>query len=338
MAARVTLETIGPGATIQDGGRHGLLCFGVTPAGAMDWTALATANLALGNPAEAAAIEITPGGVTLGVDRATPLAYAGGGFAWAIDGTRLPCAARIMLAPGQRLRARAGAWGSFAICAVPGGIAVPEIMRSRATHTRSGLGGLKGRTLRAGDVLITGAAPGVMDDVAIEAAWLARSEAPIRVVLGPQDDHFTADTIAAFAEATFTLTQAADRMAYKFDGPAVPHAKDFNIVSDGVALGAIQIAGDGQPLVLMADRQPTGGYAKIAHVCRADIGRLAQLRPGETCRFQPVDVASARTALLALEDAIAGTATWLTPLRRIPDAAQLLATNLIGGVTDGCDA
>ena len=338
MAARVTIEAVGPGATIQDGGRHGLLRFGVTPAGAMDWTALATANLALANPPNAAAIEIGPGGIALTVDRATPLAFAGGGFDWAIGGTPLPSAARIMLKPGERLRARAGAWGCFAICALPAGVAIPEVMRSRSTHTRSALGGLDGRALRAGDVLTSGATSDAMDDVAIAANWLARSDAPIRVVLGPQDDHFAAETIAAFADATFTLTRTADRMAYKFLGPRLRHAKDFNIVSDGVALGAIQVAGDGQPLVLMADRQPTGGYAKIAHVCRADIGRLAQMRPDDTCRFQLIDVESAREALLVLEDEISGTADHLKPLRRVPDAASLLATNLIGGVVDGFDA
>ena len=337
MAARVLIETIGPGATIQDGGRHGLLRFGVTPAGPMDWTALATANLAVNNAPDAAALEISPGGVTLSVDRATPLAFAGGGFAWTLDETRLPAAARVTLKPGERLRARAGVWGSFAICALPGGADVPEVMHSRSTHIRSALGGLEGRALRAGDTLLAGADRGAMDDVAIDAGWLARSDAPIRVVLGPQDDHFAAATIAAFAEATYRLTRTADRMAYRFEGPRLAHAKDFNIVSDGVALGAIQVAGDGQPLVLMADRQPTGGYAKIAHVCRADIGRLAQMRPGETCRFQPVDVTIARNVLLALEDAIAGTHKRLEPLRRMPSAASLLGTNLIGGIVDGLD-
>ena len=149
-------------------------------------------------------------------------------------------------------------------------------MGSRATHTRSALGGLDGRALRAGDRLaIAAAAP--QDDVAIEAPWLAWRAAPFGVVLGPQDDHFAAAAIDAFLEATYTLTAQADRMAYKLEGPKIAHARGHDIVSDGVALGAIQVAGDGQPMVLMADRQPTGGYTKLAHVCRADIGRLAQL-------------------------------------------------------------
>ena len=153
------------------------------------------------------------------------------------------------------------------------------------------------------------------DDVSIEAPWLARSDAAMGVVLGPQDDHFLRDAIDAFLAATWTLTAQADRMAYKLDGPEIASARGHDIVSDGVALGAVQVAGDGRPMVLMADRQPTGGYTKIAHVCRADIAQLAQLRPGESCSFTACDVEEARAALLALRERIAGTGNRLVPLR-----------------------
>ena len=329
----LTLDSVGPGATIQDGGRHGWLRYGVTPAGPMDWVAHETANRALGNPAEAAAIEIGPGGIALTVDAPLSLAFAGGGFAWSRAGTALPPAARIMLKPGETLRARGGKWGSFAILAVPGGIDVSPVMGSRATHARSGLGGHHGRMLRAGDGFqVAPCEP--QDDAAIEAPWLARSDAAIGVVLGPQDDHFSRDAIDTFLAATWTLTAQADRMAYKLDGPEIAAAHGHDIVSDGVALGAVQVAGDGRPMVLMADRQPTGGYTKIAHVCRADLGRLAQLRPGESCRFVARGVEEARTALLALRDRIATTADRLAPLRRVPSAAALASANLVGGVTD----
>lgn len=335
MAASLTLGSVGAGATIQDGGRVGLLRFGVTPAGPMDWVAFQTANLALGQAPDAAAIEIGSGGLTLMTDRPIMLAFAGGGFAWTLDDRTLPAAARVLLRPGEALKGRSGQWGAFAYCAVPGGVDVPAIMGSRATHTRSGLGGLEGRGLRAGDRLVPGCASPDLDDVEIVAGWLRRSDQPIRIVLGPQDDHFTSAAIDAFVAASYELTAAADRMAYKLEGPKIPHARDFNIVSDGIALGAIQVAGDGQPMVLMADRQPTGGYAKIAHVCRADIGRLAQLRPGESCRFRVVNAAEARAALLALEDRIAGTFAQVGPLRLVPTTARLLRANLISGVIDG---
>jgi 5-oxoprolinase (ATP-hydrolysing) subunit C len=328
----LTLASVGPGATVQDGGRRGWLRYGVTPAGPMDWVALETANVALGNAAEAAAIEIGPGGVALTVDAPLPLAFAGGGFAWSRADVPLPAAARIMLKPGETLRARGGTWGSFAVLAVPGGVEVAPVMGSRATHTRSRLGGLDGRALQAGDRL-TVAAAAPQDDVAIEAPWLAHADAPLGVVLGPQDDHFEADAVDAFLAATWTLTPQADRMAYKLDGPKIA-AKTHDIVSDGVALGAIQIAGDGKPMVLMADRQPTGGYAKIAHVTRANIGRLAQLRPGESCHFVRVDAEAARMTLLDLRAKIARTGDRLAPLRRVPSAASLMRENLVGGVTD----
>ena len=123
-------------------------------------------------------------------------------------------------------------------------------------------------------------------------------------------------------------------MAYRFDGPDIAHARGHDIVSDGVALGAIQIPGDRKPLVLMADRQPTGGYPKLGHVARADIGRLAQMRPGETCRFRAVSVAEARLALLAREDEIATTQQRLRPLRGVFTSQALFEANLIGGVID----
>jgi biotin-dependent carboxylase-like uncharacterized protein len=328
----------GPGATIQDGGRHGYLRYGVTPAGPMDWVAFRTANLALGNDDRAAAVEISVGGVEVICEGAPlALAFAGGAFAWRRDGVLLPAAARLLLEPGKTLAARAGESGAFAYLAVEGGFETPVTMGSRATHTRSAMGGIEGRMLRAGDVLP--AASTERPDCAsfeamIDAPWLAREPDPFRVVLGPQDDYFTVETLSAFFEEQFTLTPLADRMAYRFDGPEIAHARGYDIVSDGVALGAIQVAGDKKPLVLMADRQPTGGYPKLGHFVRADIGRLAQMRPGETCRFREVSVAEARAALLRREDEIAETDSRLRPLRRVVTSESLLEANLIGGMVD----
>jgi 5-oxoprolinase (ATP-hydrolysing) subunit C len=161
--------------------------------------------------------------------------------------------------------------------------------------------------------------------------------AMLRVVLGPQDDHFFPESLSAFFAGSFTLTPAADRMAYRFDGPEIAHARGYDIVSDGVALGAIQIPGNKKPLILMADRPPTGGYPKLGHVARADIGRLAQMRPGESCRFRAVSVAEARAALLAREDEIAKTKQSLRPLRGAPTSEKLFEANLIGGVVNPLD-
>lgn len=335
MRARVKLTSVGPGATIQDAGRFGWLRYGVTPAGPMDWVACQTVNRALGNDPGAAALEIGLGGLSLTVDAPLTLAFAGGAFQWRRDRTDLPPAARLRLFPGEVLSVRPGPGGAFTYIAVPGGFDVPEVLGSRATHTRSRLGGMEGRMLRGGDELAIAGAPGLPgDDAIIAAPWLSGDDTPIRVVPGPQDDHFTPESRARFLREAYTLTAIADRMAYKLAGPRLDHAGDFNIVSDGVALGAIQVAGDGQPMVLMADRQPTGGYPKIAHVCRADIGRLAQLRPGDSCRFAAITSDEARARLVALEDEVAGTAGAMIPLRLEPSAERLFGSNLISGVVD----
>jgi biotin-dependent carboxylase-like uncharacterized protein len=328
----------GPGATIQDGGRHGYQRYGVTTAGPMDWVAFRTANLALGNDDRAAAVEVSVGGVEVVCEGAPlALAFAGGAFVWRRDGVLLPAAARLVLEPGKTLAARAGDSGAFAYLAVEGGFDTPVTIGSRATHTRSAMGGIEGRMLRAGDVLpaaSTRRLDGASFEAMIDAPWLVRESDPLRVVLGPQDDYFTAKTLSAFFEGQFTLTPLADRMAYRLKGPEIAHAGGYDIVSDGIALGAIQVAGDKQPLVLMADRQPTGGYPKLGHVVRADIGRLAQMRPGETCRFREVSVAEARAALLRREDEIAETDSRLRPLRRVVTSESLFEANLIGGVVD----
>ena len=333
--ARLRIISAGPGATIQDVGRHGYLRYGVTPAGPMDWTALRTVALALGNDEKVAAVEVSVGGLSLCAEGGPLLvAFAGGAFDWRCDGRALSPAARLTLRPGEILSARAGARGAWAYLGVAGGFDTPLAMGSRATHVRSGIGGLEGRTLRAGDILPVGpaAAAGPVTEAAIDAPWLGAARDPIRVVLGPQDDYFTAEALASFFEASFTLTPAADRMAYRFEGAAVAHSRGHDIVSDGIALGAIQIAGDQAPMILMADRQPTGGYPKLGHVILADIGRLAQMRPGESCRFRRASLDEARAALFAMDREIGATPGRLRPFAQEITPAWLLQHNLIDGV------
>ena len=339
MSGRLRVMRAGPGVTIQDCGRHGHLRFGVTPAGPMDWIAHQSANLIVGNSADAAALEISVGGIDLVCENApVTLAFCGGAFAWTRDGNKLPFAARIALSPGERLAARAGAWGAWCVLALHGGIDVPPVMGSRATHTRTAIGGFNGRALADGDVLEILASDTPVADAAIipfDAPWLAQDLSPIRVVLGPQDDYFSGQGIADFFKQSFRLTPMADRMAYRFEGPQIEHSKGFNIISDGMALGAIQIGGDGNPLIMMADRAPTGGYPKIGHVARADISRLAQMRPGEHCQFVQVTPSEARAALIVLQRSVEGVAELLTQGALQPTTEALLSTNLIGGVVSG---
>ncbi len=335
MPGQLRVLRAGPGTTIQDSGRRYHRRHGVTPAGPMDWAAFRTANLALGNDAErAAAVEVGIGGLEVLCEAARPIsvAFCGGGFAWRRESQDVGPAARLTLRPGERLAARPGATGVFTYLAIGGGLDTPIELGSRATHTRAQMGGIAGRMLRDGDVLPLLAEEAPLDAARIVAPWLDRDSAPLRVVLGPQDDYFSDEALVAFFEAEFRVTAAADRMAYCLEGPDIAHKSGFNIVSDGIAIGAIQIAGDKKPLVLMADHPPTGGYPKLGHVARADIGRLAQLRPGETCRFTKVSVEEARTALLAREAEVAGTERHLRPFRRQPSTQDLLRHNLIEGV------
>jgi 5-oxoprolinase (ATP-hydrolysing) subunit C len=336
MSAALAIIAAGPGVTLQDAGRHGYLRYGVTAAGPMDRLAMATANLAVGAAAGATAIEVSLGGIEVTADEAMlPVAAAGGNFEVTLDGQRLPPAVRLVLTPGARLRIRAGGDGAWCYLAVGGTIDVPPVLGSNATHTRSSLGGIDGRALAAGDVLPAKdvrATDGAT--AALGAPWLERHDDPIRVILGPQDDYFSRTQIDAFCREPWTISNHSDRMAYFLDGAGIAPENGLNIVSDGIVMGAIQVLGDGRPMVLMADRQVTGGYPKIATVIGPDLGRLAQLRPGSPVRFALTTIDAAVAARRA-ERALLAAGVVATPLVRTPNADVLLGANLISGVSGG---
>jgi len=243
----------GPGTTLQDAGRHFYLRFGITAAGPMDPLAHATANLAVGNVRGATAIEVTLGGLEVTAEgRPLTIAIAGGDFAISLDGRRLPAGCVLLtLDPGAVLKIRAGQGGAWCYLAIAGRLAVSKVLGSHATHTRTGLGGIDGRALRAGDRLHVepSAAPAVPLGM-VAAPWLDRPPGVIRVVLGPQDDYFAADQIAAFRDGPWRVSTRADRMAFFIDGPTLAHVSGYNIVSDGIAMGAIQVPGNGRPIIL----------------------------------------------------------------------------------------
>jgi len=328
------IVSAGPGVTLQDGGRHGYLRFGVTAAGPMDRLAFATANAAAGAEENATAIEVSLGGIELAADSPVSLAIAGGAFRIELGGRPLPSAAVVTLEPGQKLVIRPGEAGAWCYVTVAGRIEVPKTLGSTATHTRSGLGGISGRALAAGDVLPL-AEPRTLEPrlAMLDAPWLAREGFSVRVVLGPQDDYFSKAAIAAFLAGPWTLSARSDRMAYLLEGERLAHAKGFNIVSDGIAFGAIQVTGDGKPVVLMADRQPTGGYPKIANVIGADLGKIAQLRPGAQISFAAVTIEAAVAARRAEAQMLA------RPIPRAPlvrtefPSEFLLGLNLVDGIT-----
>ena len=336
MSGQLLVLSAGPGVTVQDAGRHGFLRYGVTVAGPMDPAAFALANRAAGNPAGAAAIEISLGGLELTADGApVDVALAGGAFDIRLDGRALPEAVALKLMPGMRLTVKSGPAGAWCYLAAAGGIAVAPVLGSRATHTRSAMGGLEGRGLGAGDRLPVAPAPArPAGPFRIDAGWLAPDSGPIRVLPGPQDDYFAPDQIATFLATGWRVSPRSDRMAYALDGPPLTHARGHDIVSDGVAFGAIQVPGSGLPFVLMADRQPTGGYPKIATVIGADLGRLAQRRPGEIVRLAAVSLVDAIAARTALAARLARPPELVPLLRTDLPSEFLLGLNLVDGVVN----
>ncbi|MET3845141.1 biotin-dependent carboxyltransferase family protein [Bradyrhizobium sp. OAE829] len=332
--AIVRILSAGPGATLQDGGRHGYLRFGVTAAGPMDQLAHTTANLAVGNPAGATAIEVSVGGLEVTAESGSlHIAVAGGEFSLSLDGRSLPPAVVLNLEAGAVLKIRAGGRGSWCYLAVAGRFVVPKVLGSHATHTRTGFGGVNGRALAAGDRLVIERSASPTPSLsAIAAPWLDRPLDAIRVVLGPQHDYFADDQIAAFLAGPWIVSAKVDRMAYYLDGPQLTHARGYNIVSDGIAMGAIQVPGDGRPIVLMADRQSTGGYPKIATIIGPDLGRLAQARPGAVFRFAAVSIDEAVAARRS-EVALLARGIVVEPLTRTHLSSEfLLGLNLIDGV------
>ena len=296
----------GPLCTLQDAGRNGWLRYGVTPAGPMDWIAHATANLMAGNPAGGAAIEIGPGGIAVTAEGGPlRIGLSARGFAVRLGPNLLPTRLALTLHPGASLRVQPGPEGVWAYLTLAGGLAVAPVMGSLATHLRSGIGPLGGGALSAGQVLAAAApAPDAPDLALIQLPPPATDR--FRYVPGPQADHFTEAATTAFTATTWRVSPQSDRMGYRLTGPALTHARGHDIVSDGIAFGAIQVPGDGQPIVLMADRQPTGGYPKIGCVIRADLPRLAQTRAGQAVRFVPVSVEEAVAALRAAVPSVEG--------------------------------
>jgi antagonist of KipI len=299
-----TLEILDPGilTTVQDQGRTGFQRYGVPVSGALDTYALQVANIMVGNDESQAGLEITVLGPRVRFLADTRIALTGADLTPLLDGEPIP--------PWQAVEARSGSVlafggvrdGARAYMAVAGGIDVPVVMGSRSTYVTGAIGGLEGRALRSGDVLAT--LPVDSNGQKIEnrlpdhlAVPYYGHEQEIRVVLGPQDGAFTAQGIATFLGSEYAVSMDSDRMGCRLDGPKVEHVSGPDIVSDGTALGAVQIPGDGKPIVLLADRGTTGGYTKIATVISADIGNLVQAMPGDTVSFSAVSVDEAHAIL-----------------------------------------
>jgi antagonist of KipI len=316
------ISVVRPGllSTIQDEGRPGHLAFGVPLAGAMDADAYALANLLAGNAPGAAAIEMTLLGGSFRFEAGAYVAIAGADMQASLDGEPLPGGSALPVPPGGVLAFSSALSGCRAYLAVRGGIDVPPFLGSRSTYTRGAVGGLNGRPLAAGDRIPVGESSPPPPRRALPARELPRYEGGIslRVLLGPQDDRFAPEGLAAFLGSAYSVTNRNDRMGYRLEGPAIRHRGGPDIVSDALLPGAVQVPGSGMPIVMMSDAQTVGGYAKIAAVIAADLPKLAQARRGDAVRFRAVQPGEAVRALRRRRERLAALAAQLEGRRERP--------------------
>lgn len=329
----------GLGNSIQDAGRFGYRHMGIAVSGFLDPCFAHCANALLGNPLTAACLEMRALGPTLKVRRGPVRVAVTGALTARIERQSgavqtLDAWTTARLETGDSLRLGAVAFGT-AYLAVSGGIDVPLELGSRSTYLRAGIGGIRGRLLQAGDTLPC-TRPDEHDDRECRAAPWTHDEGPIHVVPGPQAGHFSREAMAALFAESYAVTPETDRMGMRLAGPVLAHRTPAcaDIVSDGVTPGAIQVPGNGLPIVLLADCQTVGGYPKIGTVIAADLPRLAQCRPGEALRFAAVDLDRAAALLLARE---ARWQAWCQGIGRFTPAGYLDETalyrdNLISGM------
>ncbi|MCR3922566.1 MAG: biotin-dependent carboxyltransferase family protein [Firmicutes bacterium] len=307
--AVIEVVTAGLLTTIQDLGRPDWQAFGLPVAGAADTFSFRAGNLLVGNRQDFAAVEATFMGPRLRFTEDTLIALTGAPSVIRLDDQPVPMWQSLWVRAGQELDMGTVTAGCRTYLAVAGGIDVPLLMGSRSTYVRGGLGGYKGRKLAVGDKLSLGheqpdPLQASMHHYAQQDIPLYPSTQTIRVMLGPQTDHFTAISITKFLETPYKVTPEADRMGLRLVGETLTFRGSPEIISDGMPDGAIQVPGHGQPIMMLAERGTTGGYPKIAVVISADLPLVAQLKAGDTVSFEAVDFDTARTALTTMEETL----------------------------------
>ena len=321
----MSVRVVRPGmlTTVQDLGRHGLQHLGIVPCGAMDPVAHRVANALVGNPGTDATLECTVLGPELIFGRDSLVAMYGAVFEAKLGGEPFPMNRPVLVSAGSVLASGAAVRGARAYLAIAGGFGVPEVLGSRSTYVPAGFGGLAGRALKAGDVLI-----GTDDLRALSEArfgWVARKgstssprmrtvrwAAPdltlpfggafsVRAMEGRHFGYFDTASREAFFGETWRVSPDSNRMGYRLTGPRLTRTKAVEILSEPTCLGTVQVPNDGTPIALMADHQTTGGYPKIAEIAGADIPGLAQLAPGGKVRFMQCTLLEAEAARRAAQ-------------------------------------
>ena len=312
MTPAITVHRPGMLTTVQDLGRWGCQSSGVPVAGPMDEYSHLLANRIVGNPPSAAALEITLMGPELQATAEVTCAVVGATFELTAGDAVVPMDEAFSLRPGQRLKFGARSAGARATLAFRGGIDVPMVFGSRATSLISRMGPFGGRALKPGDVLPIAASttlPPAGFAGPVVPLPLPAGGARLRVVAGPQEGYFTSQAYRTFFESRYVITPMSNRMGYRLEGPRLEHAGRADILSDATPIGSLQVPASGHPILLMADRQTTGGYPKIGVVIGADLPLAGQLAPGDWIEFVPCAREAAVDALRARHRSLGGTAT-----------------------------
>jgi biotin-dependent carboxylase-like uncharacterized protein len=341
MTAAVRVLSPGLMTTVQDLGRTGYQHLGVAVSGALDPVSLRAVNALVGNPPGAAALEAAYVGPTLLVQtESVRFAVVGANATVEVlpgkdapSGRRYPSLRTIVAKRNEVIRIGAFADSAVLYIAVEGGLAIDPVLGSASTYIRGGFGGWQGRALAVGDCIpVRQSAAAAGGERQLNGLDLRPPER-YRAMLGPQDELFSAPAVAALFASEYVIEPDSNRMGLRLAGPRLGHVRGFDIVSDGIAPGSIQVPGNGQPIVLMADRQTTGGYPKIATVVSADLPALGRARIGTRIRFERITIEEAhalRRRHVADIDRIAGLVVPLVPTEQ-DIAAVLFENNLISG-------
>lgn len=289
----ITIRNGGFLTTVQDLGRYKYQEFGVSVSGAMDLDSLKLANILVGNDINEAVLEMTMIGATLEFECDNTIAITGGNLTPQINGVEISMNTSIVCKKGDILSFGAIKSGSRAYVSFAGGLSVPSVMNSKSTYIKAMLGGINGRKLEKGDKIGFNN-PYILNNRYVNITDSCSNEINLRVIMGPQDDCFTDEGIETFLKSTYTVSNEFDRMGCRLDGNKIQHKKDGNIISDGIALGAIQVPSHGTPIIMLADRQTIGGYTKIANVISVDLPKIAQSKPGDKVKFERVSIEEAQ--------------------------------------------
>ncbi|QCR32805.1 biotin-dependent carboxyltransferase family protein [Lysinibacillus sp. SGAir0095] len=313
------IKVIQPGllATIQDNGRYGLQKYGIIVGGAMDTISLRIANLLVGNSQDEGALEVTLYGTSLSFESDELISITGGDLQPTVDEKVVPMWRPLLIRKGSVLKFNAAISGSRAYVSFCGGIQVPIVFNSKSTYLRAGIGGFQGRKLQKNDYFESGKRTELGEKLFHHLlnkpfnafSWSVKytsfvkfnKSKTIRIIRGSEYERFKEESIKNFLSTPYILSTQADRMGYRLSGEAIQLKEPFELLSEGVTYGTIQVPSNGHPIILMADRQTTGGYPKIGQVISADLPSLAQMQPTDIINFKEITLEEAQMALIEQE-------------------------------------